>query len=130
MLGSTTRARRRVVATIPVLALAAAGLATLGTSTANAAPSHISAPVIGDDEYYMNYVAPRAEEAFGVDQEAVAGSIKGGASAQGTEATQAAPTPMAGGRACGERLSVHGRRPRTDCSRRAEYAKSHAVAGR
>ncbi|MGW9183196.1 immune inhibitor A domain-containing protein [Agromyces sp. NPDC055661] len=90
MFGNTTRARRRAVATIPVLALAAAGLATLGTSTANAAPSHISAPVIGDDEYYMNYVAPRAEEAFGVDQEAVAGSITGGASAQGTEATQAA----------------------------------------
>ena len=71
MFGNTTRARRRVVATIPVLALAAAGLATMSVTTASAAPSHVSAPVIGDDEYYMNYVAPRAEEAFGTDDEAV-----------------------------------------------------------
>ena len=71
MIGMTTRARRRVVATIPVLALAAAGLATMGATTASAAPSHVAAPVIGDDEYYMNYVAPRAEEAFGTDEEAV-----------------------------------------------------------
>jgi immune inhibitor A len=60
-----------VVATIPVLALAAAGLATMGATTASAAPSHVSSPVIGDDEYYMNYVAPNAEEAFGPDEEAV-----------------------------------------------------------
>ncbi|HKH07663.1 MAG TPA: immune inhibitor A domain-containing protein, partial [Agromyces sp.] len=71
MFGNTTRARRRVVATIPVLALAAAGLATMGATTASATPSHVSSPVIGDDEYYMNYVAPRAEEAFGTDDEAV-----------------------------------------------------------
>lgn len=71
MFRSTTRARRRAVATIPVLALAAAGLATVGATTANATPSHVSAPVIGDDEYYMNYVAPRAETAFGTDDEAV-----------------------------------------------------------
>ncbi len=71
MFGNSTRARRRVVATIPVLALAAAGLATMGATTASAAPSHVSAPVIGDDEYYMNYVAPRAETAFGVEDEAV-----------------------------------------------------------
>ena len=82
MFGNTTRARRRVVATIPVLALAAAGLATVGAMPANASPSHVSAPVIGDEEYYMNYVAPRAEEAFGTDQEVVAGSISDGASAR------------------------------------------------
>ncbi|MGX5696169.1 immune inhibitor A domain-containing protein [Agromyces soli] len=68
---STTRARRRVVATTSVLALAAAGLATFGAVPANASPSNVPAPVIGDDEYYMNYVAPRAEEAFGVDDEVV-----------------------------------------------------------
>ena len=71
MFGNTTRARRRVVATIPVLALAAAGLATMGATSASAAPSHVSAPVISDDEYYMNYVAPRAEGAFGTDDELV-----------------------------------------------------------
>lgn len=75
MFGNTTRARRRVVATIPVLALAAAGLATMGATGASAAPSHVSAPVISDDEYYMNYVAPRAEAAFGTDDEVVAGSV-------------------------------------------------------
>ena len=72
MFGMTTRARRRVVATIPVLALAAAGLATMGATTASTAPSHVAAPVIGDDEYYMNYVSPRAEEAFGTDEEVAA----------------------------------------------------------
>ena len=73
MIGMTTRARRRVVATIPVLAFAAAGLATMGATTGSTAPSHVSAPVIGDDEYYMNYVAPRAEDAFGSDEEVTAG---------------------------------------------------------
>ena len=90
MSGIPTRARRRVVATIPVLALAAAGLATMGATGATAAPSHVSAPVISDDEYYMNYVAPRAEEAFGTDDEVVAGSISGGASAPVVDAEQAA----------------------------------------
>jgi immune inhibitor A len=71
MSGNSTRARRRVVATTSVLALAAAGLATFGAVPANATPSHISAPVIGDDEYYMNYVAPRAEAELTGDDEAV-----------------------------------------------------------
>jgi len=71
MSGNSTRARRRVVATTSVLALAAAGLATFGAVPANATPSHISAPVIGDDEYYMNYVAPRFESELGTDDEAV-----------------------------------------------------------
>lgn len=69
--GKATRARRRVVATTSVLALAAAGLATFGAVPANATPSHVSAPVIGDDEYYMNYVAPRAESTIGEDDEVV-----------------------------------------------------------
>jgi immune inhibitor A len=84
MIGMTTRARRRVVATIPVLALAAAGLATMGATTASTAPSHVAAPVIGDDEYYMNYVSPRAEEAFGTDEEVVADAA--GRSAAGADA--------------------------------------------
>ncbi|MFD4422367.1 immune inhibitor A domain-containing protein [Agromyces sp. NPDC058484] len=67
MSGKTTRARRRVVAAIPVFALAAAGLAAVGTTGAAAAPGPITAPVISDSEYYMNYVEPRAEEAFGTD---------------------------------------------------------------
>ncbi|WP_251204064.1 immune inhibitor A domain-containing protein [Agromyces mediolanus] len=67
MSGNSTRARR-VVATTSVLALAAAGLATLSIAPANASPSPVTAPVIGDDEYYMNYVAPRAESAFGDDE--------------------------------------------------------------
>ncbi len=70
-MSGNTRARTRVVATTSVLALAAAGLATFGAVPANASPSHVSAPVIGDDEYYMNYVAPRVEEAFGTDDEVV-----------------------------------------------------------
>ncbi|UOE43539.1 immune inhibitor A domain-containing protein [Agromyces larvae] len=51
-----------MVATLPVIALVAAGLATAGVAPASAAPP--SAPVIGDDEYYMNYVEPRVEQAF------------------------------------------------------------------
>ena len=73
MSGNTSRARRRVVAMIPVLAFAAAGLATMGATPGTAAPSHVSAPVIGDDEYYMNYVAPRADDAFGTDEQVTAG---------------------------------------------------------
>ncbi|WP_438853283.1 immune inhibitor A domain-containing protein [Agromyces sp. M3QZ16-3] len=79
MSGKTNRARRRVVATLPVLALAAAGLATVGTSTATAAP----APVIGADEYYMNYAAPRAEAAFETD-EALDATVDGAGAKTGT----------------------------------------------
>ena len=73
MSGNTSRARRRVVAMIPVLAFAAAGLATMGATPGTTAPAHVSAPVIGDDEYYMNYVAPRADDAFGSDEQVTAG---------------------------------------------------------
>ncbi|MRX43884.1 M6 family metalloprotease domain-containing protein [Agromyces sp. Q22] len=89
MQGKTSRARRRVVATIPVLALAAAGLATVGTSTATAAP----APVIGADEYYMNYAAPRAEAAFQTDEAtdvAIDGTAAKGGAISGSVAEQSA----------------------------------------
>ncbi|GAA1800776.1 immune inhibitor A domain-containing protein [Agromyces neolithicus] len=69
MSGFTPRARKRAVAAIPVFALAATGLVAFGASTAVAAESPVSPPVISDSEYYMNYVAPRAEEAFGTDEE-------------------------------------------------------------
>jgi immune inhibitor A len=68
MSGTTKRARRRVVAAIPVFALVAAGLATASATGAVAAPSPVTAPVISDSEYYMNYVSPRAEDAFGTDE--------------------------------------------------------------
>ncbi|HWU27647.1 MAG TPA: immune inhibitor A domain-containing protein [Microbacterium sp.] len=62
------RARRRALATTSAFALAAAGLVAFGSGTANAASTSTDAPpptaTIGADEYYMNYVAPRAEEAF------------------------------------------------------------------
>lgn len=67
MSGFTGRARKRAVAIIPVFALAATGLVTLGASGAVAAESPVSPPVISDSEYYMNYVEPRAEEAFSDD---------------------------------------------------------------
>lgn len=70
MSGHPTRARRRVLASIPVIALAATGLTTFSVTAASAAPT--SAPVISDDEYYINYVEPRAQEAF-VDDVAVGG---------------------------------------------------------
>lgn len=73
MSGTTTRARRRVVAAIPVFALVAAGLATAGATGAAAVPSQVTEPVISDSEYYMNYVSPRAEEAFGTDETVPAG---------------------------------------------------------
>ena len=69
MSGFTPRARKRAVAAIPVFALAATGLVSFGASAAVAAESPVSPPVISDSEYYMNYVAPRAEAAFGTDEE-------------------------------------------------------------
>ncbi|KRC61672.1 protease [Agromyces sp. Root81] len=67
MSGFTGRARRRAVAVIPVFALAATGLVTFGATGAAAAEPPVSPPVISDSEYYMNYVAPRVEEAFDDD---------------------------------------------------------------
>ena len=69
MSGFNARARRRAVAVIPVLALAATGLVALGASTATAAESPVASAVISDSEYYMNYVAPRADNPFGTDEE-------------------------------------------------------------
>ncbi|WP_312855023.1 immune inhibitor A domain-containing protein [Agromyces agglutinans] len=60
-----------MLASIPLIALAAGGLTAFSASAATAAPAPYSAPVIADDEYYMNYVAPRAEAAFGTDEEAL-----------------------------------------------------------
>ncbi len=73
MSGMTARARRRAVATIPVFALVAAGLATAGATGAAAAPDPIAPPVISDSEYYMNYVAPRADNPTVGDEEVVGG---------------------------------------------------------
>ena len=83
MSGFTSRGRKRAVAAIPVLALAATGLVSFGASTAVAAESPVSPPVISDSEYYMNYVAPRAEDAFGTDQEVVIGNGAGQRSVEG-----------------------------------------------
>ena len=90
MSGFTPRARKRAVAAIPVLALAATGLVTFGASTAVAAGSPVSPPVISDSEYYMNYVAPRAEEAFGTDDEVgvdVSGKVVAGAAEEADAST-------------------------------------------
>ncbi|MDF2573862.1 MAG: protease [Agromyces sp.] len=81
MSGTTTRARRRAVAAIPVFALVAAGLATAGASGAAVAAGPVTTPVISDSEYYMNYVSPRAEVAFGTDE--IVGSIASGRSGEG-----------------------------------------------
>ncbi|MEV1128492.1 immune inhibitor A domain-containing protein [Agromyces sp. NPDC049794] len=84
MSGTTTRARRRAVAVIPVFALVAAGLATAGASGAAVAAGPVTTPVISDSEYYMNYVSPRAEVAFGTDE--IVGSIASGRSTEGANA--------------------------------------------
>ncbi|WP_136709056.1 immune inhibitor A domain-containing protein [Agromyces sp. H66] len=84
MSGTTTRARRRAVAAIPVFALVAAGLATAGASGAAVAAGPVTSPVISDSEYYMNYVSPRAEAAFGSDE--LVGSIANGRSTAGGNA--------------------------------------------
>ena len=71
MSGLTPRARLRAVAVVPVLALTATGLVALGASGAAAAEPPAPRAVISDSEYYMNYVAPRVEEAFANDTELV-----------------------------------------------------------
>ena len=73
MSGNTSRARRRVVAVIPALALAATGLvATATTGAATATPQGGETQVSGS-EYYINYAEPRVEDAFGTDIEVVKG---------------------------------------------------------
>ncbi|WP_157009310.1 immune inhibitor A domain-containing protein [Agromyces laixinhei] len=74
MSGFTGRARMRAAAAIPVFALAATGLVTFGATGAVAAESPVSPPVISDSEYYMNYVEPRVEEAFGDDVQVETGA--------------------------------------------------------
>ncbi|MEI5585139.1 immune inhibitor A domain-containing protein, partial [Agromyces sp. CCNWLW208] len=63
----------RAAAALPALALVASGLAATGAGgMATAAPQGAETSIDGS-EYYMNYVEPRAEEAFGTDVEAVKG---------------------------------------------------------
>jgi len=79
----TAPARRRALATTTALALVTTGFVALGSGAATAAPPNADAPqapaVIGDDEYYMNYVAPRAEGAFDSSDDSVitSGSARG-----------------------------------------------------
>ncbi|MGB4135013.1 MAG: immune inhibitor A domain-containing protein [Microbacterium sp.] len=83
----SARTRRRVAATTSAFALVVAG-AALGAAPANATPAdpasgtpHASGsrsvPVIGADEYYMNYVAPRAESAFDTADDSAVADAKG-----------------------------------------------------
>ncbi|KRE42871.1 immune inhibitor A domain-containing protein [Knoellia sp. Soil729] len=66
---SSARARRRYLAAVPALALAATGL-TLGSSSVAAAPTSGPAPVgaAPSSEGYINYVAPRMETAVSKDK--------------------------------------------------------------
>ena len=79
----TTRARRRALATTTALALVTTGFVTLGAGSATAAPPDADAPqapaTIGADEYYINYVSPRAEGAFEAsDDSAITSGSAGG----------------------------------------------------
>ena len=67
MSGISKRASRRALAVIPVVALVAATLAATGAVGAATASPQFEPPIISDSEYYMNYVEPRAEAAFGTD---------------------------------------------------------------
>jgi immune inhibitor A len=60
------RTLTRAIAAAPAVALLVTGLTAVSAGAATAQP-HSTPPVIGDSEYYMNYVEPRAEEAFGTD---------------------------------------------------------------
>jgi immune inhibitor A len=63
------RSRRVAAAFVPTVAMVVAGVATAGASgTATAAESTGSSATAGSD-YYINYVEPRAEKAFGSDTE-------------------------------------------------------------
>ncbi len=71
----TAPARRRAVAATSAFVIAAAGLTAFGGATATAAASPDTeapqaAPQIGSDEYYMNYVAPRADNMVEVPADA------------------------------------------------------------
>ncbi|WP_417555107.1 immune inhibitor A domain-containing protein [Microbacterium sp.] len=76
-----TRARRRAAATTSAFALVAAGLVAAGLGPASAAPATADAPTapatIGAGEYYMNYVAPRAESAFDQADDSAIATVKG-----------------------------------------------------
>ncbi|MGO4104169.1 immune inhibitor A domain-containing protein [Leifsonia sp. YAF41] len=70
----TTQARRRAIAIIPVLALAAAALVAADATETKAVASSVAAPASTTSDYYINYVEPRAEDSFGIDVEATPGS--------------------------------------------------------
>lgn len=73
MAGTSSRARKRAAAALPALALVASGLAATGAGgMATAAPQGAETS-IDASEYYINYVEPRAEEAFGSDLKVVEG---------------------------------------------------------
>ncbi|MGB3733208.1 immune inhibitor A domain-containing protein [Microbacterium sp.] len=76
-----TRARRRAAATTSAFALVAAGLVALGTGPATAAPTTADAPTapatIGAGEYYMNYVAPRADSIADQADDSAIAAVKG-----------------------------------------------------
>lgn len=68
------RSRRLAAAVVPTIAMVAAGVATAGASgTATAAGGAGSTATAGSD-YYINYVSPRAEKAFGSDSEVAKGA--------------------------------------------------------
>ncbi|MGR2752442.1 immune inhibitor A domain-containing protein [Agromyces arachidis] len=73
MAGTSSRARKRAAAALPALALVASGLAATGAGGMATAAPQVGEVSIDASEYYMNYVEPRAEEAFGSDVEAVKG---------------------------------------------------------
>lgn len=73
MAGTSSRARKRAAAALPALALVASGLAATGAGGIATAAPQGSETSIDASEYYMNYVEPRAEEAFGTDLEVVQG---------------------------------------------------------
>ncbi|WP_395244796.1 immune inhibitor A domain-containing protein [Agromyces sp. MMS24-K17] len=67
MSGRKSRAGTRAIATVPIVALVAAGLVTSIAAPASAASAPAPSPVIGADEYYINYVEPQVEQAFADD---------------------------------------------------------------
>jgi immune inhibitor A len=79
-MSSASKRQRRLLALAPVVALATAGVATAGTSAAATAAPPTSPTTDGAaGEYYINYVAPRAEKAFGTDVKVGKGQGKGAA---------------------------------------------------
>ena len=65
---TVARHRRRAVAVVPTIALAAAGLAATSVSgAATAAPAEAPTGVSASSGYYINYAAPQIERAYAND---------------------------------------------------------------